>query len=285
MAPTGSPTKCFWYTQNEPQNYNDYTKSAYLCAEARRYAPELKIMLSREANPQIAEREQYNNCSYDIWMAFVWRYSPAYTRYRQATFGETSWFYSLDTDGVCAYPAECGPAFAPALSQTGNNGAENPVATNDGPHYRVIPWVAWANRITGWGYYHDDIFWVAGNGTNPSRPRVSAALLREGFEDYEYLYIANGNARPGVLVQEAADVTALSIGFAVGSWNDDPTEIYTLRNELGLYIEGTRTDLPYLAISPNRPFGSYYIDFAPTTNHNTFSFNGVNWIPIRKLLL
>src|SRR5690349_19209151 len=31
--------------------------------------------------------------------------------------------------------------------------AEDPIANNDGPHYRVISWVGWANRITGWGYY------------------------------------------------------------------------------------------------------------------------------------
>ena len=44
--------------------------------------------LSREARPDIAERAEYNNCGYDIWMAFVWRYTPAYTRNRQFLKGE-----------------------------------------------------------------------------------------------------------------------------------------------------------------------------------------------------
>jgi len=180
-------------------------------------------------------------------------------------------------------PGVCGPAFAPAVSQTGNNGAEDPVATSDGPHYRVIPWVAWTNRITGWGYYHDDIFWQVENGTSPSRPRISAALLREGFEDYEYLYIANGNVAPHPYVKEAADDTAMSIGFAVGVWESDPTAIHALRDALGRKIEGTRADFPYLVLTPTRSFSNYYIDFQDTTsnpNHTPFEYNGTSWIPI-----
>ncbi len=138
-------------------------------------------------------------------MAWVWRFTTSYTWYRQATYGETSWFYSLDTDGNCAAPGQCkyhnklrsldffsyyfikgNTAFAPSVSNTGNNAAMNPIPLNDGPHYRVMPWVAWTNRITGWGYYHDDIYWdVRWPSPTPARPRISAALLREGLEDYE----------------------------------------------------------------------------------------------------
>jgi hypothetical protein len=71
---------------------------SFVNLQYRKYAPKLPIMLSREAQAQIAERKEYNNCSYDIWMAHVWRYTPAYTRMRQANFGEVSWLYSLDSD-------------------------------------------------------------------------------------------------------------------------------------------------------------------------------------------
>src|SRR4051812_9342977 len=100
--------------------------------------------------------------------------------------------------------------FCSLIRLPGDNGAMNPIANNDGPHYRVIAWVSFTNRITGWGYYKDgvplsqfclsspssplaDIFWdeTWAAVPNPARPRISAALLREGFEDYEYLYMAN----------------------------------------------------------------------------------------------
>ncbi|KAH3761610.1 hypothetical protein Pelo_6613 [Pelomyxa schiedti] len=273
-----NPAKGYWYTQNEPQNQHDYDISAYLCLQSRIYAPQLKVMLSREARPEIAELPEYGNCGYDIWMAHVWRFTTAYTWLRQAN-GEISWYYSLDTDNICAYPGVCNTALAPAVSQTGNNGAMNPVALNDGPHYRLIPWVAWANRITGWGYYHDDIFWDTRQPSpTPSRPRVSASLLREGLEDYEYLYIANNRKRPDPYTQVDVDDTVLSAAFALGVWKNHPEKIHELRHQLGLLIEGTRDDFPYTEISPSRPFGDYYIDFG--CESDSISFGGVEWMGI-----
>lgn len=243
------------------QAYNsrhDYTISAYLCSVARSYAPKLKIMLSREANPQICERSEFDYCSYDIWMAWVWRFTTDYTWMRQIVYGETSWFYSLDTDNNCAYAGTCNTALAPAVSNSGDNGSEDPKALNEGPHYRLIPWVAWALRISGWGYYHDDIFWdTRAESPTPSRPRISAALIREGLEDYEYLYQANGNARAVPYEKVDVDDTVLSLGFAVGVWLNDPNAIHTIRHELGLYIEGSRDDYPYLVMSP----GICYVKF------------------------
>lgn len=120
------------------------------------------------------------------------------------------------------------------------------------------------NRITGWGYYKDEIFWdqTWAAVPNPARPRISAALLREGLEDYEYLYMANGNSGyPAVYTSLPVDDTAMSLGFCFYSWNTDPNAFHAIRNELGRKIEGTRSDFPYL-VQPNvRPFGNYYIDF------------------------
>ncbi|KAH3763091.1 hypothetical protein Pelo_5048 [Pelomyxa schiedti] len=278
-----SKTKGFWYTQNEPQNWHDYTISAYLCSVARASAPNLKIMLSREAQPDIAERPDFDYCSYDIWTAHIWRYNPSYTWYRQS-LGETSWFYTLDTDNECASPGVCNTVLAPAVSNTGDNGAEDPVALNDGLHYRVIPWVAWANRVEGWGYYKDDIFWDKRQADPaPARPRISAALLREGLEDYEYLWLANGGSKPKVWEKVSVDDSVIGVGFAVGVWQTNPTALHVMRHELGRKIEGTRTDFPYLASPSNRPFGDYNIDFQITfsnSTHTPFAFNGTSWIPI-----
>jgi hypothetical protein len=126
-----------------------------------------------------------------------------------------------------------------------------------------------------------EIFWDTAwaSTPNPSRPRISAALLREGLEDYEYLYMANGNtAYPQVCIcasahcmhnectrqvytRYAVDDTAMSLGFCFYSWNSDPNAFHAIRNELGRKIEGTRADFPYISALNVRPFGNYYIDF------------------------
>ncbi len=68
-------------------------------------------------------------------------------------------------------------------------------ATNDGMHYRAVPWVLFSMRIEGFLYYKDggttlwdDSGMSTAAGYQPPRPRISAALFREGMEDYEYLY-------------------------------------------------------------------------------------------------
>jgi len=79
------------------------------------------------------------------------------------------------------------------------------------------------------------------------------------------------------------DDTAVSLGFAVGAWLNDPAGIHAVRHALGLKIEGTNSSFPYLELSPNRPYSNYYIDFQDTTNntaHEPFEFDGVSWIPI-----
>lgn len=131
----------------------------------------------------------------------------------------------------------------------GENWRENPIANNDGPHYRVMPWIAYTNRITGWGYYKDSachyhigiivydrssyigVFWDEAWAPvpNPSRPRMSSALLREGLEDYEYLWMANGGY-PTVYTRNAMDDTSLSIGFCFHVWNTDPASFHGTRS-------------------------------------------------------
>lgn len=150
--------KGYWYTINEPRSWEENTIAAYLCSLRRRYAPNLPIMTSAGATPDLAERSDFGNCSYDIWMAHVNMYQTAYTMYRQSSFGETSWFYSIDADNRCRSVNVCATSFAPAVSDTGSNAAENAKPLNEGMHYRIIPWVGWANRITGWYYYNGPIY-------------------------------------------------------------------------------------------------------------------------------
>lgn len=60
------------------------------------------------------------------------------------------------------------------------------------------------------------ILFISLGGWQPARPRVSASLIREGMEDYEYLYQANCRRRPNVDERTAIDQTVMSIGFGMG---------------------------------------------------------------------
>jgi hypothetical protein len=103
---------------------------------------------------------------------------------------------------------------------------------------------------------------------------VRAALLREGFEDYEYLYLANdregGGALPAVYADETADPTAASVASSLTSWTRDVDALMALRHELGRYIEGTIDELPILeSDSDVHPQGEYYLNFQDPTGQPT----------------
>jgi hypothetical protein len=181
-------------------------------------------------------------------------------------------------------------------------------------HYRAIPWVLFSMRISGWLYYKDDQTTLWDNSAmntasnyGPPRPRVAAALIREGMEvgkllllsivfvclvffllilqtqDYEYLYAANCRRTPLIFEQAQADIVANGIGFLFASFRvSGEDDLATLRNELGFYLEGTRPDMPFLVQPKLFPFGSYFLDFAPDPTHvnPTFPFGGQTWMKV-----
>ena len=288
-----------WYTVNEPQVWRDYTKAAYLCNLAHTRAPGMKVMVSREAHPWIYDRADGLACGYDVWVGHQNRLQVVRTWNRQL-LGEKSFTYWLDSDALCrdytgtpfAPGIRCSPWLTPFISETGKNSDENPKATADGIHYRAIPWVLFSMRIDGWLYYKDGgtTLWDssamnAAGGYGPPRPRVSASLMREGLEDYEYLYLANCRRIPTPFTKYDVDATALSVGSLFTAFRDGPNhadEIQQLRNELGKYLEGTRADLPSLVSVKTFAFGNHYIDFRQDAGTNTpfLHSDGNSWIPI-----
>jgi hypothetical protein len=231
----GYDEKAYYYVQNEPQNDADHALANHLCRLTKAAAPHLRIAVSDEPKPEIAEHPD-GPCGYDIWIAHIRAYKEEYAWQRQRDHGETVWFYSLDHDPD--------PYFNPTRVDV------------QGMHQRIIPWTAWVHRITGWAYYD------AGRFFDGARPTVRAELLREGFEDYEYLYLANGGAHPGVDGTANADPTVKSVASSMSSWNKDADALMALRHELGRYIEGTRDTLPVLEIqSDARPRAPYYLNF------------------------
>jgi hypothetical protein len=229
----GLAARSYYYVQNEPQNADDYRLAAALCRLTRAAAPDLRIAISEEPKPEIAE-DAGGACGYDIWIAHVRAYQHAYAWQRQADHHESVWFYSLDQDPD--------PYFNPTRADV------------SGMHQRIIPWTAWAERITGWAYYDGGRFFPGG------RPNIRAELLREGMEDYEYLVLANGGP-PDVSTTSPVDATARSVAAGLQSWTKDADALMSLRHQLGLYLEGSRATLPVLQVQSSRPAGAYYLNF------------------------
>jgi len=245
LEQNGYLERTHYYVQNEPQDAEDHKLAAHLCRLTRKAAPKLRIAISEEPRPEIAE-DPGGACGYDIWIAHIRAYQQAYAQKRQKEHGEAVWFYSLDQDPD--------PYFNPTRLDV------------QGLHQRIIPWVSWHYRVTGWAYYD------AGRFFDGHEPTIRAELLREGFEDYEYLYLAAGGRHPAVGVSEPVDATVDSVASSLTSWTKDPDALMALRHELGRYIEGKRTSLPVLTKSSSvRPRGAYYLNFQDPTGQPTAS--------------
>jgi hypothetical protein len=128
LVAQGLAERGYYYVQNEPQDAADHALAAHLCRITKAAAPHLRIAISEEPKPEIAE-DAGGSCGYDIWIAHVRAYQQAYAWQRQREHGEVVWFYSLDHDPD--------PYFNPT------------VATNQGIHERIIPWVEFSQRIRG----------------------------------------------------------------------------------------------------------------------------------------
>ena len=231
----GMAEKAYWYVQNEPQNDEDHRLAAHLCRLSRAAAPALRIAISEEPKPEIAE-DPGGGCGYDVWIAHVRAYEQDYAWQRQRDHGEAVWLYSLDHDPD--------PYFNPTRVDA------------QGMHARIIPWVSWHLRATGWAYYDAGRFF---DGANPT---IRAELLREGFEDYEYLWLANGGAYPRPFGTEVVDPAVDSAASGLTSWTKDPDALMTLRRELGRIIEGSRDTMPVLETDTGvRPRGEYHVNF------------------------
>ncbi|MBK9753780.1 MAG: DUF4091 domain-containing protein [Nannocystis sp.] len=133
--------KAYYYTQNEPQGPADYDTAAYLATLTRSAAPNLRLAISEEPKPEIAEHPQIAGNHYDLWWANLSAFEPVYAATRQA-LGEQVWWYFLYGD--------LPPHF-------------NPITIDHaGIETRVAHWAAWKFRIRGFAYYS-----VTGWGADP----------------------------------------------------------------------------------------------------------------------
>lgn len=255
--------KGYYYVQNEPQGPEDYDLAAFLADLTKTAAPNLRIAVSEEPKPEIVDNAKAKGHSYDLWMAHLSHFEPAYAAKRQAA-GEQVWWYFLDSD--------LPPHFNPiTIDHPGIEG-------------RIGHWAAWKYRILGFAYYS-----VTGWGGDPyadPRPQgtqqngdgfllyppqggqpvtsIRWELMREGVEDFEYLRLAADGKVPATPdVAAGCDASVDSAVSSLTSFTRDASALKHLRDELGYYLEGARSGCPLLdSKAPGaHPRAEYYLNF------------------------
>ena len=264
LVEKGWTSKGYYYVQNEPQNQADLDLAATLAAISKTAAPQLRIAISEEPKPEIAENPKAQGKSYDIWFADLSEYKPDYAKKRQA-LGEDVWWYFLYGDRP--------PHF-------------NPITIDHaGIESRIAYFAAWKHRIKGFAYYS-----VTGWGSDPyTNPRPEGTdqngdgfllyppkngklvssirweLLREGAEDFEYLLLLAGGKMPRTSDEvTGCDASVASAVSSITAYTHDATALQHLRNQLGLRLENKVNGCPTLeaAATPgSRPRAPYYVNF------------------------
>jgi hypothetical protein len=208
----------YYHIVNEPQTADDYSVVGQISALTEGAAPHLRQLVSEQVEPDI-----YNHpgAKIDIWMPTISNYEPAKSHDRQRDHGEEVWWYYLYGDD-------------PPLP--------NPILmSHPGIEARITPWLAWAERVGGLVHYSSTDWspnpWTTPNVTGrdngdafffyPPRkdgadldycgqnghqlvPSIRWENLRDGMEDYEYLWLlAGGGARVGVANEADAYVARL----------------------------------------------------------------------------
>ncbi|MGZ3422393.1 MAG: DUF4091 domain-containing protein [Polyangiales bacterium] len=281
----GWDKKAYYYVQNEPQNAADYDLAAYLADLTKRAAPHLRIAISEEPKPEIAENPKAMGASYDLWWANLSEFKPDYAKVRQAK-GESVWWYFLYGD--------LPPHF-------------NPITIDHpGIESRIPFWAAWKYRVRGFAYYS-----LTGWGSDPySNPKPQGTnqngdgylfyppkggalvssirweLLREGAEDFEYLLLASGGAMPAT--PDSAGGCDASVASAVSStttYTRDASALKHLRDELGAMLEKKRDGCPTLSSTSTtaHPRAPYFINFqdpAGEPKAMPLTVDGHDWLKI-----
>ncbi len=232
--------KGYYHIVNEPQTFSDYDIVAYLAKKTKQNAPNVRIMVSEQVEPRIYNNSTYPGAKIDIWMPTISCYEVEKSHDRQVNHGEDVWWYFLYGD-------------RPPLP--------NPtIIDRPGIEARITPWLAWLERVRGLVYYSVTDWdpdpwtqpWNSGNNANgdgfmfyPPKdatiafnacdsfsnrlvPSIRWELMREGMEDYEYLWMMN-NGDPEIGTNSPADDLARAFISSRTLFSRVPTDIYDAR--------------------------------------------------------
>lgn len=233
--------KGYYHIVNEPQTFSDYDIVAYLAQETKLAAPSVRILVSEQVEPEIHANATYPGAKIDIWMPTISNYQVERAHDRQLNHGEKVWWYFLYGD-------------RPPLP--------NPtVMDRPGIEARITPWLAWLERVDGLLYYaitdwspnpwtepwindgNGDgfLFYPPKDGTIAFDPCVPQSnrlvtsirweLLREGMEDYEYLWLLN-EGDPVIGVSSSADSMAREFIDSRTRFSRVPTDLLRVRDSI-----------------------------------------------------
>jgi hypothetical protein len=235
----------YYHIVNEPQTDEDYTIVRQISALTESAAPHLRQLISEQVEPAIYN---YPGAKIDIWMPTISNYEPVKSQDRQQNYGEQVWWYYLYGDD-------------PPLP--------NPILmSHPGIEARITPWLAWAERVDGLLHYSATDWspnpWHEPNVTGKDNgdgfffypPRVNGAnldycgqnghrlvpslrweQLRDGMEDYEYLWLLAGGAPQIGVVNNADAFVAQIVGSRTLS-SRVPSDLEATRKALAAAILG-----------------------------------------------
>ncbi len=264
----------YHYFANEPQDQADYDAVAWYSRHAHAAAPNLKLVVSEGAKPEIYANPAYPNAHIDVWLPVLNQYDPAAAHDREVNHGEETWIYFLHGTRP--------PYFNPiTLDHPGIEG-------------KLTGWFLWKYRLRGLAYYslnnwsknpwtdpmtdghNGDTFMLyppsesndsIPYGSNGHRfvPSIRFELMRDSLEDYEYLYLLSGG-RPEVGEANAADAQVDKIVASLTGYTRDGEFTYNLRRLIGLKIGGEIDAIPDVQPPPTHPRaegppGDYYVNF------------------------
>ncbi len=231
-------TSAYYHIVNEPQTFADYTVVGQISALTEAAAPHLRQMVSEQVETEIYS---YPGAKIDIWMPTITNYEPIRSQDRQLNHGEQVWWYFLYGDD-------------PPLP--------NPILmSHPGLEARLLPWLAWNERVDGLLHYSatdwnpnpwttpnvtgrdngDAFFFYPPNkdgsylsacGANGNRlvPSIRWENLRDGMEDYEYLWLLAGN--PQIGQANAADAYVAHLVASRTLFSLVPTDLVDTRASL-----------------------------------------------------
>lgn len=292
LIETGYIDEAYYYMANEPQNQEDYDAVAWYSSVLKKFAPNLKLMVSEEAKPEIFDNPKYPGVKVDIWLPVLNNYNPEVSWRRKSENNEESWIYFL-------YGTKP-PYF-------------NPITLDhDSIEQKLTGWFLWKYRIEGIAHYSfnnwsnnvwQDQMTSGHNGDNfmlypPGKDNSPIAygatnhrlvssirfeLMRDSLEDYEYLYRLNHSNEPIVYEKNTSDNEVDKIIYGLTSYNRDSHFMYSLRKNIGLKISGVIDEIPDIETSASHEradeLTAYYLNFTESTSGLT-NYNGKDYMSI-----
>ncbi|MBN1541479.1 DUF4091 domain-containing protein [candidate division KSB1 bacterium] len=264
--------KAYYYFANEPQDQADYDAVAWYSKQLKAAAPNFKLMVSEEPKSEIYSQP---GAKIDIWLPVLHNFDPAESNDRFLNHDEETWIYFLRSTRP--------PYF-------------NPITLDHpGIEAKFTGWFLWKYRLRGIAYYtlnnwsqnpwtdplydghNGELFMVyppsednlpIAYGSNNHRlvPSIRIELLRDGLEDYEYLYLLANSQQPIPGLVNDADPQADKIISSLTGYTRDSEFLYNLRRLIGQKLGGEISTIPDIEPPSAHPRaqgdpGDYYINF------------------------